>query len=162
MCLRFSPCRVGGAERTDILEHDIIGHADALLCAIHIGFSPDRMYGLPCCVGKRYGLMIPYLRLIGAVEGAPVGAGAAPEARADPLPGVAAVVLRVAGDYGELVRDYNYVVERYDATRKMCTDIGRNLGAGGSGVHRLHSYHPNFVLSFPPRAVSISRWKRCS
>lgn len=56
----------------------------------------------------------------GALEGAAVGAGTAPEARADLLPGIAAVVLRVAGDYGQLVRDYNAVLDRYEIARTSC------------------------------------------
>jgi hypothetical protein len=57
---------------------------------------------------------------IGAVEGAATGTGAAPETRADILPGTAAAIFRFAGDYGQLVRDYNSVVERFDAARASC------------------------------------------
>jgi hypothetical protein len=53
-------------------------------------------------------------------QGAGPGASAAREARAYVLPEVAAAVLGFAGDYGQLVRDYNAVVERFDAARAVC------------------------------------------
>jgi hypothetical protein len=57
---------------------------------------------------------------IGAVEGATAGAGAAPEARADLLPQISAAVLGFAGDHGQLVRDYNDLLERFNAARASC------------------------------------------
>jgi hypothetical protein len=60
------------------------------------------------------------LREAGTVEGAAAGARVAPEARADLLPGVSAVLFRFAGDYGQLVRDYNAVLERYEIARASC------------------------------------------
>jgi hypothetical protein len=56
----------------------------------------------------------------GAAEGAAAGADAAPAARAYLLPKSAAAVLDFAGDYGQLVRDYNSVLERFDAARASC------------------------------------------
>jgi hypothetical protein len=56
----------------------------------------------------------------GTVEGAGSGASAPAEARANLLPETAAAVLGIAGDYGQLVRDYNAVVERFDAVRTSC------------------------------------------
>jgi hypothetical protein len=56
----------------------------------------------------------------GTVEGAGPGAGIAREARADLLPETAAAILDIAGDYGQLVRDYNSVVERFNAARMSC------------------------------------------
>ncbi|MYM21940.1 hypothetical protein GTP46_04655 [Duganella sp. FT135W] len=47
-------------------------------------------------------------------------AGAARETRADLQPTTAGAILRIAGDYGQLVRDYNAVVERFDAARVTC------------------------------------------
>jgi hypothetical protein len=57
---------------------------------------------------------------IGAVEGAGPGIGTAREARADLLPEAAAAVLGIAGDYGQLVRDYNSLLGRFDAARATC------------------------------------------
>jgi hypothetical protein len=57
---------------------------------------------------------------IGAVEGATAGDRAAPEARADLLPQISAAVLGFAGDHGQLVRDYNDLLERFDAARASC------------------------------------------
>lgn len=56
----------------------------------------------------------------GALESAAAGAGTEAEARVELMPAVAAAVLRFAGDYGQLVRDYNAVVERYDIARASC------------------------------------------
>jgi len=55
-----------------------------------------------------------------AVEGAGSGAGLAPAARADLLPETAAAILGVASDYGQLVRDYNSLLGRFDAARAVC------------------------------------------
>ena len=56
----------------------------------------------------------------GPLEGAAAGACASPEARADILPGTAAALLGFASDYGQLVRDYNAVVDRYEIARSSC------------------------------------------
>ncbi len=42
------------------------------------------------------------------------------QARADLMPGTAAAILRIAGGAGQLVRDYNEVVARYNAVRDEC------------------------------------------
>lgn len=63
------------------------------------------------------GSALPEVR---APEGAAAGAGATREAYAQLLPGTAASVLRIAGDYGQLVRDYNAVVDRYESARAVC------------------------------------------
>lgn len=55
-----------------------------------------------------------------ASEGPALGAGLAAAARADLMPGTAAVVFRLAGEHGQLVRDYNAVVERYEIARATC------------------------------------------
>lgn len=56
----------------------------------------------------------------GEIEGAAAGTGAEPATRADLLPSAAAAVLRFAGDYGQLVRDYNGLLGRFDAARASC------------------------------------------
>jgi len=56
----------------------------------------------------------------GTLEGSAVRAGATATPRIDLLPGTAATVLRIAGDYGQLVRDYNAVLDRFDAARASC------------------------------------------
>ncbi len=56
----------------------------------------------------------------GTVEGSAARAGASPAARTDILPSAAAAVLSVAGDYGQLVRDYNDLLDRFDAARASC------------------------------------------
>ncbi len=53
-------------------------------------------------------------------QGAEAGSGTPPEARADLLPGTAATILRIAGDYGQLVRDYNTVLDRYQRIEAAC------------------------------------------
>lgn len=53
-------------------------------------------------------------------EGTGPGAGTSDEARTDLLPSTTATLFRIAGDYGQLVRDYNSVVERYGVIRETC------------------------------------------
>jgi hypothetical protein len=59
----------------------------------------------------------------GTVEGAGPGAGTARETRADLLPEAAAAVLGIAGDYGQLVRDYNNLLDRYALARESCNNL---------------------------------------
>lgn len=56
----------------------------------------------------------------GPAESSSAGANPAPAARAYLLPQAAAAVLDFAGDYGQLVRDYNSVLDRFDAARASC------------------------------------------
>lgn len=53
-------------------------------------------------------------------QGAETGAGIAQEARTDLLPGTAAAIFRIAGEYGQLVRDYNAVVDLYAKAEAAC------------------------------------------
>lgn len=58
------------------------------------------------------------VREAGNGQDASTGTGVAPTSSADLLPQTAADILDIATDYGQLVRDYNTVVDRYaDATR---------------------------------------------
>lgn len=56
----------------------------------------------------------------GPPESSSAGANPAPATRAYLLPEAAAAVLDFAGDYGQLVRDYNDVLDRFDAARTSC------------------------------------------
>ncbi|MRW88884.1 hypothetical protein GJ699_02680 [Duganella sp. FT80W] len=102
--------QLAGRQQKDRVDHEIatkIAVAAALAGTerLSIAIAPDPAHAVP--EG-------------GEGQGAGSGAGAAREARADVLPEVAAAVLGFAGDYGQLVRDYNAVVERFDAARAVC------------------------------------------
>lgn len=53
-------------------------------------------------------------------ESAGPAGGSETASTADLLPETAAVILDVAGDYGQLVRDYNAVVDRYELIEHAC------------------------------------------
>ncbi|MYN42750.1 hypothetical protein GTP55_25735 [Duganella sp. FT109W] len=60
------------------------------------------------------------LHEVGADEGSGSRAGPPAEARANLLPATASAILGIAGDYGQLVRDYNSLLGRFDTARATC------------------------------------------
>jgi len=60
------------------------------------------------------------VREAGNGEGAAAGTGVAAAPATYLLPETAATVLDIAGDYGQLVRDYNTVVDRYADIERAC------------------------------------------
>lgn len=57
---------------------------------------------------------------VGAAEGAGVGVIPSAETRTYLMPETSAVILDIAGDYGQLVRDYNSLLERFGIMRDSC------------------------------------------
>lgn len=60
------------------------------------------------------------VRAAGNGEGAAAGSGVAAAPATYLLPETAAAILDIAGDYGQLVRDYNTVVDRYADIERAC------------------------------------------
>jgi hypothetical protein len=56
----------------------------------------------------------------GPAEGSSAGTNATPAPRTYLLPATAAAILDIAGDYGQIVRDYNDLLDRFDAVRASC------------------------------------------
>lgn len=65
------------------------------------------------------------VRKAGDGESAELGTGVATAPSAVLLPATAAAILYIAGDYGQLVRDYNTVVDRYADIERACNATGR-------------------------------------
>lgn len=65
------------------------------------------------------------VRKVGDGESAELGTGVATAPSAVLLPATAATILYIAGDYGQLVRDYNTVVDRYADIERACNATGR-------------------------------------
>lgn len=65
------------------------------------------------------------VRKAGDSESAELGTGVATAPSAVLLPATAAAILYIAGDYGQLVRDYNTVVDRYADIERACNATGR-------------------------------------
>jgi hypothetical protein len=99
----------------DVQQKARIDHENDIRIAIAGVLAGTERLSIPTAAGSGGALSEA-----GAIEGAATGAGATPEARADILPGTAATILRIAGDYGQLVRDYNAVLERFDTARASC------------------------------------------
>lgn len=66
------------------------------------------------------------VREVGDSQGTALGSGIAPAAPTYLLPATAAAILDIAGDYGQLVRDYNTVVEQYGIIERAC-NAGTNI-----------------------------------
>ncbi|MFS2004597.1 hypothetical protein ACEN9F_13325 [Duganella sp. CT11-25] len=99
----------------DVQQKARIDHENDIRIAVAGVLAGTERLSIPTAAGS--GSALPEA---GAVESAAAGAGAAPEARVELLPGVSAAIFRFAGEHGQLVRDYNDVLDRFDAVRASC------------------------------------------
>jgi Tfp pilus assembly major pilin PilA len=67
------------------------------------------------------------VRDAGNSQGATARTGIATAPPAYLLPETVAAILDIAGDYGQLVRDYNTVVDRYSDIERACNRAGRKV-----------------------------------